>query len=289
MNMALVMNLKGWGIRQAIREVGGNERLREACLIQEDEEVYPRSVVSRFIRRLEKVIQAIFEGEVVQLLKRIKARRLVAVLDAIFQKAWSRRDPENSRVGFSDKDARVGKAPGGKKLGYKAHLATIPGHEIIIALVTASANQNEKRHAEALLERAEGALRSAGKGLKRAIADSQFSFEAFRKSLAGKDVEAIIPYPANQRKGERGLLRVDKKFRTHGPYHQRLKYRERIAAEHVGARLKLHTAFNRLKVRGLSMVETHDLVSALCLNLIWEAAHNLGIPRKARSITYFNT
>jgi hypothetical protein len=92
MNTVLVMNLKGWGIRQAVREVGESERLREACLLEVGEPVYPRSVVSKFIRELVKVIQAVFGGKVVQLLKRIKAGRLVAVLDTFFHKAWSKRN-----------------------------------------------------------------------------------------------------------------------------------------------------------------------------------------------------
>jgi len=139
--------------------------------------------------------------------------------------------------------------------------------------------------------RAWDALREAGnnKVFKRAVADNQYGSGKLRRSLASLSMEDIIPYPSNQYRGEKGLLRVDKKFRTHRPYSERLKYRKRISVEHVGARLRLHTAFDRLKTRGLRRVETHNLLNALCMNLVWEAAHNLGIPEKARSITYFNT
>ena len=53
------------------------------------------------------------------------------------------------------------------------------------------------------------------------VADSQYSSRRFRRKAAECGVEAVIPYPANQRRGERGLLRVDKYFRSHGPYRER--------------------------------------------------------------------
>jgi len=108
------------------------------------------------------------------------------------------RDPRNSRVGFSDIDARVGKAPGGKRLGYKSHLATVPRHEFVVGLVVAPANQNEKRHAVGLVGSVGEALKSAGKELRRVLADGQYSSRRFRDLLAGEGVEVIIPHPSSQ-------------------------------------------------------------------------------------------
>jgi hypothetical protein len=48
----------------------------------------------------------------------------------------------------------------------------------------------------------------------------------------------VIPYPSNQKVGEKGVLRVDKKFRTHGPTELKRVYRKRAAIERVFRRLK---------------------------------------------------
>jgi hypothetical protein len=76
----------------------------------------------------------------------------------------------------------------------------------------APANENEKRHTPTLLEKTRQILSNAGAELKRVIADSQYSDEKIRRT-----VEAVIPYPANQKRNVKGLLRVDKKFRIYGP------------------------------------------------------------------------
>ena len=61
------------------------------------------------------------------------------------------------------------------------------------------------------------ALKTTGQLMKALIADSQFSSRKLREQLSAHGVRAVIPYPANQSKGEAKLLRVDKYFRTHGP------------------------------------------------------------------------
>jgi hypothetical protein len=39
----------------------------------------------------------------------------------------------------------------------------------------------------------------------------------------------VIPYPRNQRKGVKGILRVDRKFKSHRPSELRRVYRKRVA------------------------------------------------------------
>jgi hypothetical protein len=55
------------------------------------------------------------------------------------------------------------------------------------------------------------------------IADSQYSDSKIRETVD----ETVIPYPANQKRDVKGLLRVDKKFRTYGPEHQKMEYPKR--------------------------------------------------------------
>lgn len=287
MNMWLLMLLKGWSIRKCIREVKASREYREFCLIKEGEKVYSRSRMSDFIDRIKNYAEEIFYYKVVQLLKRIRAKRIIACMDASFHKAYSRRDPRNSNIGYSDRDARVGKTKDGLMLGYKNHTVCIP-QGLVIAMECAPANENEDRRFPSLWRRVKDVASKAGKGVKRLLADSAYSSDAIRTALAIDHVEAIIPYPSNQHKGERGLLREDDEFKTHGPYHQRVKYRKRMEMEHIWSRLE-EMQRDHVYVRGIEKVHAQDLMKAFLLNLVWEAAHNIGMACKARSITFFNT
>lgn len=281
------MLLKGWSIRRCIREVKASSEYREFCLIQEWGKVYSRSRMSDFIDRIKKHAEEIFYHKVVQLLKRIRAERIVACMDASFHKAYSKRDPKKPNIGYSDRDARVGKTKHGMMLGYKDHAVCIP-QGLVIAMECASANENEDRRFPSLWMKVKDIASRAGKGVKRLLADTAYSSDAIRMALAMKGVEGIIPYPSNQHKGEKGLLREDDEFKTHGPYHQRVKYRKRIEMEHVWSRLD-EMERDHVYIRGIEKVHAQDLMKAFLLNLVWEAAHNMGIACKARSVTFFNT
>jgi hypothetical protein len=95
--------------------------------------------------------------------------------------------------------------------------------------------------------------------------------------------------PANQKSGVKSLLRVDKKFRAHGPEDQKRKYHERPSIEAVYSFLKTQYSLAINKVRCLKNVAVYALCSMLCLVLIREAAENIGRPYKTVSPTYFNT
>lgn len=53
--------------------------------------------------------------------------------------------------------------------------------------------------------------------MKVLVANSQYSCESLREQASGSGVRVVIPYPAKQMRGQKGLLRVDRFFRTHGP------------------------------------------------------------------------
>jgi len=56
-------------------------------------------------------------------------------------------------------------------------------------------------------------LKQSAARLKSLIADSQYSDGELRDAVE----EAVIPYRANGKRDVKGLLRVDKKFRTYRP------------------------------------------------------------------------
>ena len=283
----IVMRMKGLrSLREMSRLLNVDSRFRKLCLIDEGEKGYPRSVLSRFTKRVgAERLKRIIDEKVVKLLKRDGAREVDAVLDASFIKAWSIRHPRDSRRGYSDAEARVGRTGRTYGLGYKLHLSIDYERMLPLASIVAPANQNEKKHSSTLLERTKQTLQKAGAKLRSIIADSQYSSKEIRKTVN----EAIIPYPANQKRGVKDLLRVDKKFRTYGPPDQKRKYHKRPAIEAVYSFLKTQYSLAVNKVRGLKNVAVYTFYSILSLVLTREAAENIGRPDKAASPTYFNT
>ena len=282
----IVMRMKEMrSLRELSRVLNVDRRIRRICLIGDGERGYPRSVLSRFTTLFgAEKLGRIIDEKVVMLLSRSHVREVDAILDASFIKAWSIRHPLDSRRGFSDPDARVGRHGRGYDLGYKLHVSVDHRTILPLASVLAPANENEKRHGPALVERTKQVLRKAGAKLRSLIADSQYSSGRMR----GLVDEAVIPFMANQRRGE-PVLRVDRKFRAHGPEEERAEYHKRPAVEAAYAFLKTQYGLKVNKVRRLGRVAVYALYSVLCHVLTREAAENMGRPDKAVSPTFFNT
>jgi hypothetical protein len=280
------MKMKGVrSLREMTRLLDVDPRLRKLCLIKRGQAGYPRSVLSRFICKVgENNLIKIIEEKVVTLLEQNEAKEVDSVFDASFTKAWSTRDPLDNQKGYSDIEARVGRAGRTFGLGYKLHLSIDSRTMLPLSCVFASANQNEKKHSLSMLEKTKLILRQSGAKLRSVIADSQYS----DAKLRGAVDEAVIPYPANQKRDVEGLLRVDK-FRTYGPEDQRREYHKRPHIEAVYSFLKTQYSLAISKVRGIRNVASYALYSLLCLVLNREAAQNIGRADKAVSPTYFNT
>jgi hypothetical protein len=283
----IVMRMKGVrSLREMTRILDTDLRLRRLCLVKPGEKGYTRSVLSRFIRKIgENRLIEIIEEKVIQLLKRNATKDADSVFDASFIKAWSTRDPIDSQTGYSDREARVGRAGRSFGLGYKLHLAIDSKTMLPLACTFASANQNEQKHSLSMLKKTKLILKLSAAKLKRVIADSQYSDGKLRDAVE----ETVIPYRANQKRDVEGLLRVDKKFRTYGPEDQRKEYHKRPHIEAVYSFLKTQYSLTVNKVRGLGNVASYGLFSILCLVLNREAAENIGRKDKAVSPTYFNT
>ena len=98
-----------------------------------------------------------------------------AVLDPSFIKAWSIKHPDDSRRGFSDPNAMVGRNGRGYDLDYKLHLSVDPKRILPLAVLVAPANEDDKKHAPSLVDRTREVLGRAGARLRRLIGDSQFA------------------------------------------------------------------------------------------------------------------
>jgi hypothetical protein len=100
-----------------------------------------------------------------------------------------------NKAGYSDADARVGRACRTFALGYKLHLSIDSKSMLPLTSLFASANQNEKKQSLTLLEKTRQILGSSGAKLRSVIADSQYSDGKIRMAVD----EAVIPYPANRK------------------------------------------------------------------------------------------
>jgi transposase len=273
-------------LREMTRLLDIDQRLRKLCLIKPAEKAYPRSVLSRFTRRVgEDNLNRIIDEKVVLLLRNHQTKEADVVLDASFIKAWSTRDPIDNQTGHSDKEARVGRTGSNYALGYKLHLSIDSKTMLPLSRLFASANQNEKKHSLTILERAKQVLKNSGAKLRSVVADSQYSDAKLRAAVD----KAVIPYPANQKCRVKDVLRVDKKFRTYGPEDQKRMYHKRPPIEAVNSFLKTQYGMVVNEVRGLRQVASYALFSILCLVLNREAAVNIRRVDKAVSPTFFNT
>jgi transposase len=269
--------------RELCRRLWKDDNLREFCDIEAEQNPYHPSQLSRFKKRVgAKRLKRIMNKLLKELLKGGVINGETVVLDATFVKAYSRRDPHENGRGKSDPEARVGRNGKTYELGYKIHIAADAKSELPLAIIAAAANENEKKHASVLFDKA---LKIMKQRTKTLVADSQYSSRQMREHVQNKGVRAVIPYPANQRRGEKRLLRVDKHFRTHGPAIEKRIYRQRAAIERTNSRLKDQLCLNRHRVRGLERITIHALLCIIAMLLTALAALRLNKPEKARSIT----
>ena len=156
--------------------------------------------------------------------------------------------------------------------------------DLPVAFIVAPANENEKRHAPDLLDKTVEATKGR---VRRLVADPQYSSRRFREKAARCGVEAIIPYPRNQRRGEE-VLRVDRRFRAHGPEGEvRVYGSARSSIERVSSRLEDLVCLNGHRLRGLRNVTVHTVLCVIAVMLMAVAALRLGVPEKARCIASF--
>jgi len=269
--------------KELYRRLWNDEQLRMICDIEDREKPYHPSQLTRFRNkvgpeRLEAVMNSL-HGELVEG-GIIKGETLA--LDATFIKAWSKRDPADDSHGYSDPESRVGRDGKTYDLGYKAHLAVDADSDMLVAVVVASANENEKKRAPELL----GKVAQVVEGVRVVVADSQYSSKRVRDCIVMHGAMPVVPYMSNQARGE-AVLRVDRFFRTSGSANERRIYGVgRASVERVNSRLEF-VGLDCLKLRGLRNVLVHVLLCIVVMLVVAVAAIRLGSPWKARSLASF--
>jgi len=265
--------------RKLHRLLHSDETIRSLCDIEEGEKPYSRPTLARFRQR---VGPERFQRIMTHLIKELDRLGVMdaetLAVDATFLKAYSRRDPKDSQRGLSDSDARLRKQGRNTVLGYGVHLAADAASEMPLAAIVEPANVNEKKVAPLLLRKAATHKRR----IKNMAADSQYSSEAVREEVKRLGGELVIPYPKNQMKGKR-VLRVDRKFRTHGPARLKRLYRRRSAVERTISRLKIHYGLNQLRTRGLRNAMIHVFLCLIAMLVTALASIILGHADMMRS------
>ena len=273
--------------RELCRRLWNDPELRMICDVEAEQKPFYPSHLTRFRNRVgTKRLERIMRKMIRKLSKAGVIEGETVVMDATFIKAYSKRDAHDSSRGSSDPEARVGRSGKTYELGYKLHVAADAKSELPLALVAAPANENEKKHAPRLFDKA---LKTAGERVRTLVADSQYSSRRLRCRISSHGVRVVIPYPANQRRGEKKLLRVDRYFRTHGPAVDRRIYRKRAAVERLNSRLKEQLSLNRHRVRGLRNVTIHALLCLIAMLLTALAALKLQRLDKSRSIGFLGS
>lgn len=268
--------------RMLVRQMWKDPRLKRICDIEADEPPYGIAVLSRFRSKVgPERLARIVDQAVEVLVKKGRVKGEVLALDSTFIKAYSRRNLDN-RTGYSDPESRIGRAVKAKDLGYRLHLAVDVKSELPVAMIVVSANENEKKHSINLFKKA-----SEHVNPKKLLADSQYSASNLRETASEYGALAVIPYPRNQSKGVRGILRIDRKFRSHGPEKFKTAYKKRVSVERVFSRLKNLASLNQHSFRGLARVTFHSQLCILIMLFTAEAALNTHNKAKSRSIRYF--
>ena len=108
--------------RELYRRLWSNPDLRRICDIEDYEKPYHPSQMSRFRRRIgPERLEHLMDDIVNRLGNAGIIKDEIVVCYATFDEAYRRRDPKDDSRGYSDSDARVGRAEGGYRLGYKIH------------------------------------------------------------------------------------------------------------------------------------------------------------------------
>src|SRR3990170_6367629 len=238
--------------RMLVRQMWKDPRLRRICDIEKNEPPYGIAVISRFRKKVgPERLMRIVDNAIETLVEKRRIKGETLAMDSTFIKACSRRNLDN-RTGYSDPESRVGRAVKTRDLGYRLHLTVDCRSEMPIAMTVAPANENEKKHSLKLFEKASCYVKP-----KRLVADPQYSSRNLRDAALKQGTVPVIPYPRNQQKGVKGILRIDRKFKSHGPQKLRRAYRRRVAVERVFSRLKNLAGLTQHNLRGLAKITFH--------------------------------
>jgi hypothetical protein len=207
-----------------------------------------------------------------------------ACLDGTDLPAWSSRDPHDSSRGLGDPDARVGRGKKGFILGYQSlFLVDVEGFPL--GHIEASANANEKRLVEPLLDR----LLGEDVEVELAVGDSQFESKQVFDAFEARKIDNVIAWRRLKgRENPPDVLTVKDRIDVEGPEHLRVIYKGlRAKVESLNGRVKARLAYSRLTWQGLQNVSVHVCLVFCVVYAVAIAAALIGRPELRYSIAHF--
>ena len=198
--------------------------------------------------------------------------------------AWSSRDPHDTSRGLGDPDARLGRGKKGFILGYQSlFLVDIEGFPL--GHVEASANVNEKRLVEPLLDK----LLGEDIEVELMAGDSQFESSQVFDVLNSRKISGVIPWRRLKgRENPSDVLSVKDRIDVEGPEHLRVVYKMlRAKSESLNGRVKARLAYSRLTWQGLGNACIHTCLVFCVVYAVSIVAAFMGRPELRYSIAYF--
>ena len=190
-----------------------------------------------------------------------------ACIDGTDLRAWSSRDPHDTRRGLGDPDARLGRGKKGFLLGcLSLFLVDIEGFPL--GHLEAPLNVNEKQMVEALL------LRVLGECIEVELlaADSQFESQTVFDLLDSLKISHIIAWRRLKRRVNPSDV---------------LTVKDRIDVEGFNGRVKSRLAYRRLTWQGLGNASIHVSLVLMVAYAVCIAAYGIGKPELRQSVTFF--
>ena len=207
-----------------------------------------------------------------------------ACVDGTDLPAWSSRDPHDTSRGLGDPEARLGRGKKGFVLGYQS-LFLVDVEGLPLGHVEASANVNEKRLVEPLLDR----LLGEDIEVELVAGDSQFESEQVFDALGSRKISSVIPWRRLKgRVNPSDVLSVKDRIDVEGPEHLRVVYKRlRAKSESLNGRVKARLAYSRLTWQGLQNACIHACLVFCVVYAVAIVAALLGKPELHYSIAYF--
>jgi hypothetical protein len=207
-----------------------------------------------------------------------------ACLDSTDFQAWSSRDPHDTSQGLGDPDARVGRTRKGFILGYQSlFLVDIEGFPL--GHEEASANVNEKRLVEPLLDR----LLGEDIEVELAVGDSQFESQHVFDAFEARKIDSIVAWRRLKgRENPPDVLSVKDHIDVEGPEHLRVIYKRlRAMSESLNGRAKARLALGRFTWQGLRNACIHVCLVCCVVYAVAIVAAKLDKPELRYSIAHF--
>jgi hypothetical protein len=208
-----------------------------------------------------------------------------ACMDGTDLRAWSSRDPHNTKQGLGDPDARLGRGRQGFYLGYRSvFLTDIEGFPL--GHLEAPANVNEPLMVEPLLDQV------LGEDIEVELLAGDSGFEARRVFEALED-RRIAPLVAWRRlKGRDNpvdVLSVRDRIDVEGPEYKRVIYKRlRALVEGFIGRVKCRLGYGQLTWQGLENASIHVSLVLCVVYAVAIAAFRIGRPELRQSVAFFS-